>query len=362
MRCPQEVNRKNSSVISVCYKNMNLVHSLGYNLDSEYFNELFARYQDRLIFESKKSWAIDSPDEVYSILSSCFTKIVAQFARKKEFKSRTDKWFSSFFWSSIQNRIADLQKTRNYLKRTPPIQCQISGKILGQITSRHLYKEARKEITDKIVERMGRRILEDSGELSCCFSIPESDEKIEKRSLMIGYNKFNSYSEKRRKEIFNLECIEIYMSMFPGCLIKNHVLSIHHPLSSDDNSEVEAVANIDVLSSPSDPIADFETRDLVSALSDVVFEEIGDEPDLFSSEITDDQKRETILLIIEKKISYDNEEDDDGLYCNMAIDLELEKTKVGATSFIIDFIRKSLRCREIMGLISTEECAKTGAI
>jgi hypothetical protein len=121
MKCAKMMKKTNRSNYKVCNKFMVLKHLDDISFDSVYFNELFARYQDRLIHESRKSYSIDAPDEIYCFLLGTFTKIVGQFARDLFFQSKSDKWFSSFFWTSIQNRLADLQKTASYLKRTPSL-------------------------------------------------------------------------------------------------------------------------------------------------------------------------------------------------------------------------------------------------
>ena len=347
MRCPQETVKKRGVTFTLCKKNMNIIHPKGLRLDSVYFNDLFARYQDNLIYESKKSWAIDSPDEIYSMLSVAFSKIVAQFARDKEFKSKSDKWFSSFFWTSVQNKIADLQKTKNYLKRTPAIKCQITGKIIGQITSRHLYKEAREVIVEKIEERIGLQVLEGSGEI--VYYLGEKAQVVQKRSLFLGKKVYSSYSEKGQKEIFDRECIEIYMKMFPGAIIKNHVLSINHPIKEGEDggsSEIGDIVNSDVLSEFKNIREDLETKDLIATIIEVAFKSLGNNQDLFDKNLSENKKKEIITEVIEKKISYGKEDD---VLDDVVIDFEVE-TRMGVTSHIINFIRKNNECRKIMGL------------
>jgi hypothetical protein len=349
MRCPQEEVKKRGTVFSLCKSNMNLYHPKGIHLDSVYFNELFARYQDTIIYESKKSWAIDSPDEIYSLLSVAFSKIVAQFARDKKFKSKTDKWFSSFFWSSIKNKIADLQKTKNYLKRTPAIKCMITGKTVGQITSRHLYKEAKEVIVGKIEERLGFRVLEESGEK--IYYQGEKSKLILKRAQFLGKKIYNSYPEKRQKEIFNRECIEIYIKMFPGAIIKNHILSINHVITEGDGGNSSEIGDIidsrsDVLSEEKNTRQDLEMKESIYKIVEITFNALAGNQDLFGKNLPDEKKEKIIAEVIKKKISYEKEGE---VLDDVVIDMEVG-IRMGATSRIINFIRENGDCRKIIGL------------
>ena len=82
LKCFNKLKKGKKGIVRYeCKSKMKLIRPDEKVFDSIYFNELFARYQDRLIWESKKSYAIDSPDEVYCFLAGYFSKIVSQFAR-----------------------------------------------------------------------------------------------------------------------------------------------------------------------------------------------------------------------------------------------------------------------------------------
>jgi len=308
MKCARMIKRSNKSDYKVCNKGMILKHLYDLSFDSIYFNELFARYQDRLIYESRKSHFIDAPDEVYCFLLGAFTKIVGKFAREKSFQSQSDKWFSSFFWTSIQHKLADLQKTASYLKRTPPVRCEITGKEVGQITSKHLYKEAKDVIEREIILRSGETYF--------------------------------SKSEKERKEIFNAESLGIYAEMFPNSYIKNQIVSLNQEINEDTDSEILEISNNSVFGNNESDMEHLITKDTIRTLSKIVMKGLGEES-CFEEGLTEGEKTDVIEKIIQAKIDSCGEDN----FNEMLIDLNIKGAKIGLTSDVLYFLKNNKECR-----------------
>ena len=122
----------------------------GKDFSSPYFNELYARYQDRIISEANRCKDIECPYEIYGILCGFFMKIAGKFNRNTNMVKTGERWFGSYFWRSIKNKVADIKKTKNYGKRAPGVVCAICNSEVGQITSNHLVLAGHEEIFHQV--------------------------------------------------------------------------------------------------------------------------------------------------------------------------------------------------------------------
>jgi len=342
MRCPEEITRKKS--FKECKCKMTLIRDDEKVFDSVYFNELFARYQNRIVWESRKSYAVDSPDEVYSMLVSSFLKISLQFARDRIFTSSSDKWFSSFFWRSVQNKIADLQKTNTYNKRCPTVRCAMCNKDVGQITTRHLSLPGHEGLLEEILVFQGRVVIIDSGEINY-YQGDNKEKEIRDRSLFIGKKIFYNKKISDQRRAFESECLTFYSKMFPNALFKNNVASINAAISDEGDAEIEEFSNDSVFKAGSDPIADIEIDSSISRLTEVVMKEIDGELDFYIKKgIKPEELKSIISETLITKGSFEDDLD------NIKIDSMIVGVNKGFTEELLYFIRTNDNCRICVGI------------
>ena len=340
MKCQKEVPKGKGTKTKECKTKMNLLRDDGKILSSVYFDELFSRYQDKIVWESKKSHLIDHPDEVYSTLSSSFLKIVLQFDRKKNLNVKSDKWFSSFFWISVQNKIADLQKTNTYNKRCPTVRCMLCQKDIGQITIRHLYGAGHDDLFEEMFVRQGDRVLEESGEGSYYDMIDGGVEKERKRALHIGKRKFYRKKKGEQKKIFESECLSLYAKMFPKALFKNRVGSIDGKIKEDSDTELVEVSNDSVFGQSKDPSHDIEIESSMDVLSEIIIHNLDDELDKYLKKSFEKEKLKEIIceaLMLKGSFMDDSE--------NKKIDSIIKVVKRGFTEKLLEFTRLNRNCR-----------------
>jgi len=306
--------------------------------DSLYFNDLFARYHSRLVTESIKSANIDSPDEVYTYLIGAFSKIVNQFARDKKFDEKSEKWFSSFFWRSIQNKIADLQKTNNYAKRSPLVRCNVTGRLLGQITKKHLFKECYSVILDHILQKCGRQILINRGNISKYEDSPY----IREQSLKKGRDFFDNQTNECQKNLFMRYCLEAYAELFPSAKFSNKVLSSNMYIGKEgDSTALEDLIGHDDQSNTIDQI---DVSEKIEGLVNIILEEKEEElVRCFHSEDTD-KAHDITKEIIEYYVYNFNEMENVDKVCKIIDKKYKEFCKRGASAEILGLLRTIPRC------------------
>lgn len=331
MKCPNETKIKGR--FKKCKGKMFLIRTDNVPFDSPFFNELFARYQDRIIWESMKSHSVDYPDEIYSTLISSFLKIVLQFARDENFTSKSDKWFSSFFWRSVQNKIADMQKMNTYNKRCPTVRCASCGKETGQITTRHLFSPGHDDVLEEVLVRYGRFIYEEKRK----ELLPET---LRKKALKIGRIYYNAQSKRDRKRIFESYCLESYSIMFPGALFKNNLSSLNSQISHDGDAEFEETVSESVFGSQKSPSENIEIDDVVDSIVEVVMAEKGNRLDEFlKANLKKEELKEIISTVLHYKYSFLNDSE------NSRVDSMIDQVKRGFTEKLLSIIRSSDNCR-----------------
>lgn len=349
MRCPDETYSGRS--FKECKCKMILIREDDKGFDSVYFNELFARYQERIVWESKKSFAVDSPDEVYSTLTYAFLKIVLQFARDPNFTSKSDKWFSSFFWRSAQNKIADLQKTNTYNKRCPTVKCAICGKNIGQITTRHLSMPGHEVLLEEIFASYGLSVLYDSGEIKYYKGYQNKESKIRNRSIFIGKSIFYRKKDNEKRRIFESECLEFYSRMFPNALFKNNVSSINITVGEDDGTELIELISESIFGEVESPTCGLEIDSSISQLTEITMQELEDElEDFLKVDLGWEELKKIINKVLLTKGTFEDDSE------NKKIDGIFDEVQVGFTEALLGFIRGNHNCRICMG-VSVDDSA-----
>jgi len=318
---------------SGCKSSMILVHPNNLELSSHYFDELYARYQDRIIAESAKFGSGEDSYDVYAALSGFFPKIVGKFARDKRFHKKSDNWFSSYFWISIKNKSTDIRKAKKYIKRSPTVRCEVCKKNVGSINVKHLLSQGHKVIQRKFYEKMGLFIMKNSGELFNC-----SDRKsLAKKALFLGKKHFNSMEEQSKKTIINNEYVGIYLEIFPESIIKNYVLSMNELVSNDSEKDVEygdlcaEKCRVGYSSNNELELMDM-SKNIVST---IIAPNLFRFRKFFHNDLSSQRKLEIIKDIVFNKSSYDNIDDKelDEDYKN--------EVKQGLSEALFDFIAKS---------------------
>ena len=286
-----------------CKKPMGLRHNKNEHFHSDHFTELFARYQNKMISESIRCSNIESPDEIYSILSGFFMKIVGKFARDSFFTKKSNKWFSSYFFTSIKNRIADIKKTQNYNKRTPLIKCAICNNFVGQITAKHLMSDGHDVIVDSLIINLGIRLLIDSGEIEY---YSENTDLIRDRCCFLADNYTSNMDRNQLETFLKSEVIKIYNELYPGHVTKNNILSTNAIVTSDEDGEVE----FESFYSEKNHLysMDSEKKDLHYVIDELVDKHVKEDmrslKRFFKKNMSRDRKLEIIKNIIFDKSSY----------------------------------------------------------
>lgn len=325
---------------SSCKKKMDLVSNNSEEFHSDAFDELFARYQGWIIYESEKARGIDSPEEIYCELCGSFSKIVGMFARGDNFSKVSEKWFSSFFYKSMKNKISDIQKTKNYQKRSPMVKCEICGEYVGKITAKHLLSPGHEEFVQKIYASIGRQILEDSGEINYY----ESEKEIERRSLILGAINLSRKEKSKANEILKRKALLMYFTLYPHAKTKNNLLSTNMPIDEEENSTIEDTKCESVTScGTQNAVEDIYVQETVDILVNVFYEnnkknsKIVDR--MFRDDLNHSRKTTIIKEIIYDKMSYNSVKNSD-------LDRSYsEYVKNGFTSKILRMIKGDKVCR-----------------
>jgi hypothetical protein len=209
-----------------CNRKMELIRKDDTKFDSIYFSELFSRYQNMMAKQGYKFQFIDSVDEIYSFVAVQFFKIISQFARR-EMEETSEKWFSSFLWKSVQNRIFDLNKTNNYLKRSAGETCAICGSKMVTINKKHLMQPGHKRLKKEILICHG-------------MSLAESSSLSDEEYLGIGRRSYRRGTAEVRDKITKDNCVKAYIKMFPRSAVKNSAMSFKDLVADEENdSNVE---------------------------------------------------------------------------------------------------------------------------
>ena len=316
----------------------------GKKLDSIYFNELFFRYKDKMMSESRNYANIDSYEEIYSSLISLFIKVVGVFAREEKWEKTGNKWFSSFFWRAVKNKIIDIRKMRNYSKRSPSVTCAICGKDIGQITAKHLMKEGHEEIFDKMILDYGKSILIDSGESN--YYVNDND--YCKRAKFIGMTAYEKMDVKEKRDFYNSESLKVYYSLYPQSYFKNIVLSTNQSINDEDSSDIEDMDNLSVTEGCNNDyeniIGRLSTSDTVNSLVSVMIrnrQNINLLNNFFNEDIEDALKVKIIKQVLFDKISYVKLK-------NVDSDDNYGEVKKGFTSALLKIVKTNEECRKII--------------
>lgn len=342
MKCIMRDYDKKSS--DYCGEKMVLNSTGEQSFHSSYFSELFGRYEGKIIKESIASASVDSFEEIYSCLTSVFTKVVGMFARDSSFKKTSNKWFSSFFWQSVKHRVIDIKKTNSYSKRSPSVQCECCHKFVGQITTKHLSTAGHQDIFERVLEKFGTHILKESGE----DKYYNSHESLRSRAIIIGQMAYTNMEKKERKTLLNSEILKAYYDLYPNAYFKNRILSTNEKISEDSEVEVEDYNNNDVLGYHSNAYDDFvdqmSVRGIMDNIISIVFEE-GDGLNLisnyFTEDLSDPEKIKIIKsVLIEKSISQKlkNTESDKSYSC----------VKDGFTSTVLKIVRENKKFKTFL--------------
>ena len=341
IRCSDVVDISRKIENPNCKKPMILKNRSKNNFDSIYFNELFSRYQDRIIAEAAKCGTGEDPYDVYAILSGFFMKIVGKFARGGGFKKKSDSWFSSYFWRSIRNKTTDIRKTETYNKRSPTVRCPICEKNVGVINTKHLMSPGHEIIACRFFENIGRMIMEETGEIKY---YKEGNELLE-RTLYLGKMNLLSMKPNDQKKIINTETLRIFNELFPGNIVKNMVFSTNDILYRDSESAHETeIGDLceeehSVLFSHRD---DVDLRDVVKNIVEEYFK-----PNIvkfrshFYLKVETKRKLEIIENIIFDKSSYNMSDKE--------LDLDHKgEAKRGLTSALFKFIKKDKEIKNFL--------------
>ena len=286
-----------------CKKKMDLKRNDNKGFQSEAFEELFARYQGWIIHESEKAKAIDSPEEIYGELCAAFSKIVGMFAREGDFSKTSEKWFSSFFYKSIQNKISDIQKTKNYQKRSPLIKCEVCGEYVGKITSKHLLSQGHEEFVKELYIDLGKQVLADSGEIAY---YEHNSSALEKRAIFLGAFSIARKEKREATNLLKLRALTVYFDIYPNAKTKNNLLSTNMPIDEEETSTIEDTHCESVTTSQNTSAVDeIFIKETVDMLVKIFYEEnirnsaVVDK--MFKSENINEVKRKTII----KEIIFD---------------------------------------------------------
>lgn len=329
-------------ILTSCKKKMDLKNKNDVQFSSAAFDEIFARYQGRIVHESEKAKIIDAPEEIYGELCSSFSKIVGMFARSGDFSKTSERWFSSFFYKSIQNKISDIQKTKNYKKRSPLIKCEVCGEYIGKITSKHLMSNGHEMFVKKLYMDIGSQILFDSGEY---YYYKENSEEVENRCMVLGAIYLAKKDRKEITEILRSKILSIYFKLYPNTQVKNNILSTNIPIDEDESVTLEDTNCESVtLVGETGMIDDIFMQETVDMLVDIFYER--NEKNYYS--INKMFKEEDISLIkrkaIIKEIIFDK------IFYSSLKNSELDRSyftyvKDGFTSKVLKTIKGDECCR-----------------
>jgi hypothetical protein len=229
--------------------------------DSIYFTELFARFQNWMIKESLNYSNIDSSDEIYCILVESFSKSVFQFARgiHSDFSNKSDKWFSSYLWTSGKNRLADLKKTKNYNKRNPLVACLICNQMVEQISGDHLLTAGHEDIFQDLLS-------------------------------------FYDVEDSRDLMMLKEECQEIYFRRYSKAYSRNNVFSLNEKSlrEFDDDGEVGDAISDSVFSDNFDIDEDIDIRAKVECIADIIIKKYLKNINRYFYNESEEQIRETV--------------------------------------------------------------------
>ena len=328
-----------------CKGFMSLKHKNDYNLNSIYFDELLARYQDKMISEAMSCKKIEDPYEVYSIIIGFFMKIIGKFARDKSFLKTSHKWFSTYFWTAMRNKTIDIRKSHNYIKRSPSVICEVCGKEVGQINSRHLFEKGHESLLEKVKYKLGDNSIKESGEINYYKDV--SSKELHERCVRIGETIIDSMDQKSMKDFLSRELYKTYSEEYPHNVLKNTVVSLNETINESDSNATELG---DVLSKEKDLFNNNDNKydEDIIYMSGVLIKNII-EPNIdklreyFFINIDLERRVEIIRSIIINKTSYCNLSDKES-------DCDYKKeVKKGLTAAIFKLISSSDNIKETLG-------------
>jgi len=333
MNCPN-VLCNDSGHWKMCNEKMGLVHKSGNDFQSEYFNELFARYQNRLVVESRNASNVESPDEIYSILLETFMKTIYDFARESKLDEKSKRWFSSFFWVSVRNRIYDISKKYSSVKRSPNIECRICGKGFGRITIKHLLTH--KVIEDTIYSMIGSYNTE---------KFTTNDKMIS-----LGKSKFELLSKEDQKDALDGLTMKAYFYLFPDAQIANNMISINQKTNEGQESEILDVNTRNVFGERQNVVEKIEFNNRVDSLIEIIISEdfLKKHSKLFKRGTSEERKVEILKELFINKSMFLHDK-------NKEIDKSVENAKDGLTDALLKYIRESRKCKKVLKNILRKE-------
>jgi hypothetical protein len=278
---------------------------------------------------------IDSVDEIYSFVAVQFFKIISQFARR-DMEETSDKWFSSFLWKAVQNRIFDLNKTNNYLKRSAGETCAICGSKMVTINKKHLMQPGHKRLKKEIFVCHG-------------MSLAESTSLSDEEYLNIGRRSYRKSTAEMREKITKDNCVQAYIKLFPRSAVKNGVMSFKD-LSGDEESD----SNVEDMFSDEDSVFGDKKDDSMMDkfyFNDAVYE-IADSlirdhktivKGLFIEDVEPENRKKILREIIALKSEnlFTDEE-------NPVVDKYFKEVRDGATEKIFQTIRHDRKYRILL--------------
>ena len=271
--------------------------------------------------------------QIYSYIISAFSKIVAQFNRNGNMKKVSNKWFSSFLWISINNKIADLVKTNNYNKRSPLIECAICKKQVTHITKKHLMEPGHEEIHNMVYRNRGMVLLGDNDR--------SVNEYIEK-----GRSFYENFKSRKIKAIFEEEALSVYNESHD---VRNKVLSLNVIVSKQNKDTSDEWIDFcvdDVFCNNVDLIDEINFKDKIKNISEEIVLYGENEYlfiDFFGENYDELKLINTISDIVEFKINCYS--DNNGI-SNEEIDT-IFNVPSGFSYIILDKISKNKYCKNI---------------
>lgn len=345
MKCTNMIKNKKGDLIK-CNSRMILERPGNSSFESEYFDELFARHNKNIMSESSFfDINSDSFSEVYSALCLVFFKSVAMFARTGNMTKTSNKWFKSFLYMGMKNKMVDLRKTSSYVKRAPSVRCACCGKDVGQITVKHLKTKGHEEIFNTMIEDSGKISMDESGEIFY-FSNHQVDE-IKKRAISIGMAHWEYLNEKDKKEFFKERALKTYYQLYPNAYFKNTILSTNETLNDDSDFDIESqqskISQADIACD--DRMLDNMNIDsAVDIIMDITFgniEAIQSLNSYFDDSYNEEKKSKIIKQILKDKISYIKLK-------NVESDRSYKGVSEGLTSAIFKMVKSDKECKRII--------------
>lgn len=343
MKCTNLVESKKGDLVK-CNTKMILERKDNLSFHSEYFDELFARHNKAIVGEAK-FFDINNDffNEVYSALCLVFFKSVAMFARTGNMTKTSNKWFKSFLYIGMKNKMVDLRKTSSYTKRTPSVRCACCDKEVGQITVRHLKGKGHEIIRDTIILNIGMTSLNESGE-AFYYKDPAS---LEKRAMSIGLAHWESLKDKQKKEIFKSQALKVYYELYPNAYFKNTILSTNESLTEDSDFDLESQqsksSSMDVACEDR-MLDDLNINSAVDIIMDITFgkmEAVESLGSYFDDSYDEEGRIDIIRQILTDKISYTKLK-------NVESDRSFKGVSEGLTSAIFKMVKSDREAKKLI--------------